>query len=391
MSLIFFACGEMMFRIFRGAPNPLANVTQKKTDHLFEPNSVMKNTSSIEGEFEYTANINHHGYRGEDFTVTKDPNTLRILVIGDSFTFGVGANDKETIPYQMQENLTKQGHRVEIINAGIGHTSPITHYLNLKNIHMKLKPDLVVMLFDLTDLWDDWHTHLGAIYGDDGEISHFDATFINGKRSWWRSAVIHSAFCKWINNKIVRTYNKMTELGLKTYIDNKLHGKKKTKAVIINSESTPNEIVMKHDGLIMMRGQKRKDLIMKHWDLSEKYLLKSKKLLTDNNIPLILVSYPHDIYVGPNEWEEGRKTWGFETNRTYTDHLPFEILENFTQKNQVSYIATLNAFLKIKDVNKTFFYNWDGHMTPIGYKTVADTISNHVIFQEALSTGIANK
>jgi len=35
-----------------------------------------------------------------------------------------------------------------VINAGIGHASPIYHYLNLKNFHLKFEPDVVVLMLD---------------------------------------------------------------------------------------------------------------------------------------------------------------------------------------------------------------------------------------------------
>ena len=50
---------------------------------------------------------------------------MRIFAVGDSFTYGVGSEDDQTIPYLIEKRLILEGLDAEVINAGIGHTSPI--------------------------------------------------------------------------------------------------------------------------------------------------------------------------------------------------------------------------------------------------------------------------
>ena len=383
---VLFTVGEVCFRLFRGAPNPLIEVTQKQEKYLFEPNSVKESASSVEGEFKYTAHINRFGYRGKDFTMPKQEGVLRIFVVGDSFTYGVGAEDNETIPYQIEVGANGRSplQKVEVINAGVGHTGPLRHYYNLKDIHLQYQPDLVLVLFDLTDLWDDWHLERNAVYGKDGEVDRFDPLFINGKRSLWLTAVNYSAFCRWINDKIVRSVRKMMDLGLKEYIKTS-KDKGRVKAVIATSESITDEnVILEYDGMLMMRGLKRKAIIDKQWhNRTAKYLSKIKQLLDENNVPMILVAYPHGIYVGGNQWSEGRKFWGFEEGKRYTDYYPFELLSQFADKEGIPFINTLDDFLGAP-ADQKYFYDWDGHMTPAGYKIVAESIVRSKVFQDLL-------
>ncbi len=376
-ALFIFIIAEIAFRIFRGPPNPLSEITQKHSSFLFQPNTVMEKSSSKEGEFSYTARINNFGFRGDKIALEKTPGKLRIMTVGDSFTFGVGAEDNETIATVIQQRLMNQGVAVEMINAGIGHASPITHYVNLRDNHLKLKPDVVILLLDLTDLWDDWHTERNAVYDRDGDIVRFDPMFINGKRDWWITAIHHSAFCKYIQNKVVRTFKKIGELGFKNYFKAVVEGKR-AKAVIINTKKNiSQEAQIEYDGLLMMRGKEKKDLIEKHWVRSAGYLKKIKGMLDERNIPMILVTYPHGIYVGADEWEKGRETWGFELGKRYTDYYPFELVASFAKKEGIAFINTVDKF-PISE-GQIYFYNWDGHMTPKGYQTVAEGIvSNHV-------------
>ena len=64
--------------------------------------------------------INAHGTRGSDFAVPKPPNTIRILSLGDSRTFGWGLSDDETYSALLQKRLQKalgESRKVEVINA----------------------------------------------------------------------------------------------------------------------------------------------------------------------------------------------------------------------------------------------------------------------------------
>ncbi len=140
-----FALIEGCFRIFRNdAPNPLADVAQKRSGALFSPNARIHSRSSIPGEFEYDAQINRYGYRGRDFVMPKPAGIKRIFAVGDSFTFGVGAPDHETIPFLLEKGLLTAGYPIEVVNAGIGGSSPVSQYLNIRDIDLKYQPDAVV-------------------------------------------------------------------------------------------------------------------------------------------------------------------------------------------------------------------------------------------------------
>ncbi|MBF0385884.1 MAG: hypothetical protein HQL27_08445 [Candidatus Omnitrophica bacterium] len=379
--ILFFVIGEIFFRIFRGAPNPLENTVQRKRQFLFEPNKPIHGVSTVKGEYDYTARINNYGYRGADFLLPKPEDVLRIFAIGDSFAFGVGAKDDETIPALLENYLRSKSVKTEVVNAGVGHASPVKEYFNLKNIFLKHGPDMAVLFFDLTDLWDDWHSERMAIKDKGGEIVGFNSAFINGKRSWWRTFVNHSAFCKYINDKIVRSFRKIQSIGLREYVDAIRTGKK-VKALIANSQmNLPEDKYLEYDGVLMMRGREKKDLIDKQFLRTAGYILKIKRLLNDNNIPFVLVMYPHGIYVDGNQWKDGRLSWGFKAGKTYTDYYAFELMEKFAKENGIAFVNTLPYFLENKKEGEIYYFDYDGHMTPSGYKMVSDSVIEDRVFK----------
>jgi hypothetical protein len=111
----------------------------------------------IPESYDVTAKINKNGYRGKEFALDKPTGTYRILILGDSQTFGHGVDDAHTYPFLTEEILREYKYKnAEVINAGyISGYSPDSYYLYLKTQGVKLAPDLVVVgLFVLNEISD---------------------------------------------------------------------------------------------------------------------------------------------------------------------------------------------------------------------------------------------
>jgi len=69
----------------------------------------------------WESTVSRRSFRGADFADTPGDDTLRVLCLGDSATFGTGSNDDETYPAQLKKILKRRhpGRNVEVINAGI--------------------------------------------------------------------------------------------------------------------------------------------------------------------------------------------------------------------------------------------------------------------------------
>ncbi len=96
-----------------------------------------------------TLSTNSKGLRGKkDFPYTKNKEKLRILILGDSFTFGDEVSDDETYSSYLQEMLP----HTEVINMGVhgyGHDQML---ILLKEEGVKYEPDIVVLGFLALDM-----------------------------------------------------------------------------------------------------------------------------------------------------------------------------------------------------------------------------------------------
>lgn len=98
---------------------------------------------------------NSIGYRGEEIPVEKPEGELRILMTGDSFTFGAFVNNSETLPAQLEKKLrAKCGtNSIRVINAGLSGGTIIGQAEIIKR-GLILEPDLVVLVFYENDIPD---------------------------------------------------------------------------------------------------------------------------------------------------------------------------------------------------------------------------------------------
>jgi lysophospholipase L1-like esterase len=101
----------------------------------FKPNC--KYTFST-GDFRHEVNINALGTRGFQDEMDNSQNVFRIIFTGDSFIFGNGLEDNQTIPYLLEEILNEKqifaDKTVDVINAGfLGGRSPDGHLIFLRS------------------------------------------------------------------------------------------------------------------------------------------------------------------------------------------------------------------------------------------------------------------
>ncbi len=94
------------------------------------------------GEFRVVVRTNALGLRGAAAAPEAAPGTRRVLVIGDSFTFGFGVEDGESFPALLDGLL---GPRVEVLNAGVPGWSIDHQWLFWKERGRGLAPDLVLL------------------------------------------------------------------------------------------------------------------------------------------------------------------------------------------------------------------------------------------------------
>jgi lysophospholipase L1-like esterase len=103
-----------------------------------------------------TLRTNRLGLRGPEVALPKPPGLARVLVLGDSFTFGLGVDDDAaTFPAVLERRLAEAPHpagaRVEVVNAGLPGSLTGDWVDLFERTDRTLDPDVVLAVFFLRD------------------------------------------------------------------------------------------------------------------------------------------------------------------------------------------------------------------------------------------------
>lgn len=98
--------------------------------------------------------VNSQGFRDREFSTSKNEDTKRILVLGDSITCAPNIADRDNIfTSKLEKLLNSSGLKAkyEVYNMGVDEYNTVQEARNLKLNGLKYKPDIVVVAYCLND------------------------------------------------------------------------------------------------------------------------------------------------------------------------------------------------------------------------------------------------
>jgi lysophospholipase L1-like esterase len=131
----------------RPEPNPPLSFRWLETGDLF----LVPPGSKISADRKKVITVNRSGLRGRKITA-KRPGSFRILLLGDSVTFGYEVADGDVYPALVEQKLRTQGLDVEVINGSAPGWSRRQQRLFLEQFGPRVAPDLIVFTVVLNDL-----------------------------------------------------------------------------------------------------------------------------------------------------------------------------------------------------------------------------------------------
>lgn len=132
-------------------PHGLRGLHQVRPDRpwLYGLRPGARATLSASGDVAYA--INQDGFRDRRYARPRPPDAFRILILGDSVTFGYGVAEGETYPTRIESLL---GAGFEVLNFGVGGYNPYNEAALFADVGVSYEPDLVLVQFCTNDLND---------------------------------------------------------------------------------------------------------------------------------------------------------------------------------------------------------------------------------------------
>lgn len=135
---------------------------QRSARRWLQPNVHCRHTTD---EFDVAVRINSKGLRDAERPYAKPPGARRLLMIGDSFTFGYGVEESQRFASLLQNSLRAHDPRAEVIDAGVPSWSTADELLFLREEGWKYHPDAVVDCFYENDVNENVERGLFSLRG----------------------------------------------------------------------------------------------------------------------------------------------------------------------------------------------------------------------------------
>jgi hypothetical protein len=118
------------------------------------PVPYQKGIRHFPGVYTFAYNNNSLGMRGSREYQEKKETEYRILMLGDSFTYGFGVNDDQTFAALVEKDLRADRLSVEVLNAGCPGKGTDYALKCFQTVGRKFHPDLTVLGFFCNDFQD---------------------------------------------------------------------------------------------------------------------------------------------------------------------------------------------------------------------------------------------
>lgn len=309
--------------------------------------SFRENVSTYDywGKYKYIFKTNSLGFKDSDSREIKKltNSKKRVIIIGDSFTEGIGYEYDDTFVGLLDKN--KFNESVEILNAGVASQSPIIYYKKIKYLieEEKIKFNELLVFLDISDIPDEYYYNIDFDSSDNKQYNlrdHLQEFFI-------KNSSLYLFF-----DVIFNTINLLKEKYILKY--------KASKEFNIDFSKTTIEKINLYKSLNVKRGMWSHDINAwnlhgaKGRDLADLYLTKLFDLCKKNKIKFTLVIYPWPIHIfydhDPSFHRDYWTNWAKSKNIKLIDFFDYFINNNSEE--------TIEKYFISGDIH----WNKDGHI-----------------------------
>lgn len=149
ITIILIIITEIVLRVTLGLGNPLIYIADEKIGYLIAPNQQTKRNGNF-------IKINQYSMRSNDINLTRNKDTLRIFLIGDSIANGGWWTDQnKTISALLQQQLTGKFpnlSNVEVLNASANSWAPRNELAYLEKFGT-FDSQIIILLLNTDDFF----------------------------------------------------------------------------------------------------------------------------------------------------------------------------------------------------------------------------------------------
>jgi len=323
--------------------------------HLSPPNAEMRD---VETDWDVTYHTNGEGLRDDEYTAAKPGGILRIVVIGDSFTYGQGCQRGEIFPDLLEEQLKSDGYRAQVINVSQVGIGPESYFVLLKDVALKYQPDVVVLNTFGNDASEVKGTSLPALLVR--SLSHYSHLFVL-LRVFRSRASSHSQADFWstVEQKV---NNNKPEGALTPLADfRKQHGEAPNNLVAA-SVTNPEEVIRWIDTPTDGEG----------WSQFQNYVGTMNDICQKHGITFVIGVIPDGAQVDPRQLLIRQKLGVPIRNSVLSETGKFQqLVRDYAAKKSILCFDPLKEF---REGGSGLYFPTDLHWSPSGHRLYASLL-----------------
>lgn len=319
----------------------------------------------------YARGASRQGFRDSERSQLKKSSTMRVVALGDSFTWGVGVEPHEVFPARLEEALGRLYPNAEVINLGVPGYDPSLELDLLKRYGLQFDPDLVMLNIYVGN--DIIRTRDAGL--EEPIIVGGQMYFVHVNGNW-----IHDTFSpeRWFIYHDLNYLFTMNALTIKGSLASSAGGKATRPSP--QQETSP----LQRDDLLKVIG-KQSEVFLKrdtwlfnyHWNHTVAILEEFRRELSGRGITLVLVILPDQVQVNQQVQLEFLRS-RYAASDAYDFDKPQRLLREWAESRGVEVIDLLEACRKAASDESLYVPN-DIHWNSAGHRAASAEVLPRLI------------
>ena len=312
---------------------------------------------------------NRYGFRGKEYPYERT-DKKRILVFGDSFTWGFGVNNEDIFTSVLEE----KHNDFEIINLGVsGYGNDQAYLLWLKQGKNWTPDRVVLMVTSITDFWDNaeplryGYPKPYFVVAENGELQVQNVPVPELETQWkGPDQKFETEQSLWLEQ--LSSHSKLFNIAKSFAVSNRFLRE------FLENNSAIFQRIPEHPVIYPLYLKKPGEEEVVRWKLMFKIIENFNKAVKNAGASMTVVLVPSSIQVYPELWETFARHVTVDRG-TIDPYIPNNRLIKWCEDNGIDVVDLLPGMKAVGETNPYLYFPVNQHWTRDGNRVVAEILS----------------